>query len=291
MGRNIEMTQEAEIIITNLEKYPSIKEFFGNIVKQRLQIDCYTHGVLTANLLVHEGLTICDLERLDYVLKLGNVHCRDFDRLFAGKQLPQQSEIADGQIVDILAEVKAFEFLHTHSFTHVNNVKRQASAKTVDFSAKRNNQNYAVEATRLGLAQSNNKQPVYTRKAGMIDYKTKCEDANGLEIRTMHQGLNKARIEREIGDAVTQEYPQIKEFCQAQTGSWKGILLISSGRDYFVMQRYENKSYEITPKKDFFDACEQVWQTLKAEGKDNYLHHLVITKGKDLGKAIIYPEL
>lgn len=278
------MTQDAEIIKFNLEKYPSIKRFLGNIIDQRLGIECYTHGMLTANLLVNNEP---DLDKLDKVLQLGGKYCIDFKRIFQSKGLSEQSEIADGQIIDMLAEVKTFEFLHAQKFTEIVNVKRE-QVKTVDFIAIRDSHKYAVEATRLGLAQSKEKQPIYSFQASTLSY-AKCEDADGFEFEWINGGINVDRLIKEISDAIYGKLGQIRGFCQRESDISKAILVISSGRDYFVMRKYENKAYEITPTQDFLKALETIWHSLRQEGLDDCLHHLVITRGKDLGKAIIRP--
>jgi hypothetical protein len=284
-----EMTGEAKIIMTNLENYPLIKKFLGNIIRQRLQIECFTHGALTAHLLEFSELTKVDLERLEIVFQFANSCCDDFDLIFQEEKLSQHED-ADAKILDILAEVKAFEFLCRHGFRDIAKMRRKPDAKTVDFTAKRISQNYAVEVTRLGLASSEKKQPVFSSKVSTLDYSEKCVDAGGLEVSRIDKGLNKERIERDVNDAIERKYPQIKEFCQAKDGAWRGILFMSSGRDYFAMRRYENKGYEQTPKGDFYEALGQIWQYLKGQQRDKYLHHLVITRGKDLGRAIISPD-
>lgn len=149
------MTQEAELIESNLRNYPLIKSLLGEIIEQRLRIECYTHGMLTGHLL-DEG-SRSDLERLELVLQFGNSCCRDFKLIFQEDRLSQQD--ADGKIIDVLAEVKAFEFLCRHGFRDITKIRRKGGAKTVDYTATRDNQNYAVEVTRLGLAQSYGKQP------------------------------------------------------------------------------------------------------------------------------------
>jgi len=276
------------IIESNLKKYHFIEEFLGSIIKQRLAIPCYTHGMLTGNLLDEQS--DADLKRLESALRLGKLYCRDFKQIFRGRRLPQQSEIADGQIIDILAEVKAFEFLHNQGFSDIASVERQSVSKTVDFTAKRNDRNHAIEVTRLGLAQSEKKQPVYYYKASTIDYTTKCEDASGYEVSMMTEGLNNERIRKEICDAIQRKYSQIKEYCEREAGTWRGVLIVSSGRDYFAMGKYENKAYDQTPEKDFLEALEEVWERFKEKQKDEFLHRIVIIRGKDLRKAVICPS-
>jgi len=283
------MLKDAEIIMANLENYPFIKKFFGNIIKQRLQIRCFTHGALTAHLLELSELTKVDLERLEIVLQFANSCCNDFELIFQEDKLSQHKD-ADAKIIDMLAEVKAFEFLCRHSFRDIAKMRRKPDAKTVDFTAKRINQNYAVEVTRLGLALSEKKQPVFSYKVSTLDYSKKCVDADGFEVSMIDEGLNKERIEIDVNDAIERKYPQIKEFCQVKGSAWRGILFMSSGRDYFVMRRYENKGYEQTPKKDFYEALGQIRQYLREQQRDKCLHHLVITRDKDLGKAVISPD-
>jgi hypothetical protein len=283
------MTQEAEIIMTNLENYVFIKKFFGNVIEQRLEIECYTHGMLTAHLMDSES-SKPDLERLEIVLQFANACCNDFELIFQEDKLSRYED-ADAKIVDMLAEVKAFEILCRYNFRDITKIRRKQNNKTVDFTAKRNNLNYAVEVTRLGLALSEKKQPIFSYKVSNLDYSQKCIDADGLEFSRIDEGLNKEQIETNINDAIERKYPQIKEFCQVKGGDWRGVLLMSSGRDYFVMHRYENKSYEQTPKEDFHRAFGQIWQYIKGQQRDKYLHHLVITRGKDLREVIISPDL
>lgn len=283
------MTQEAEIIMRNLKKYPLIKEFFGNIIKQRLQIECYTHGMLTAHLLELNELTKFDIERLEIVLQFGNSCCENFDFIFREDKLAQYED-ADGKIIDMLAEVRAFEFLCRYTFKDISKIRQSLKSKTVDFISKRNNINYAIEVTRLGLAKSDEKQAVYDHRVSTLKW-SKCEDASGVEGRLPpKEGINVERIKTEIYDAIDKKYAQLSEFLEDKDNSWKGVLLISSGQDYFIVRRYENKGYEDANVNDFIDALEQIWKFMKAEGRDKYLHHLVITRGKDLKKVVIYPH-
>ena len=277
------MVQESETIKSTLESYPFIKKFLGKIIHQRLGIECYTHGMLTANLLLNDEV---NLKRLECILKLGDSHCKDFKRIFGGKGLSKVSKIADGQIIDLLAEVKAFEFLHSRGFKNIANVKRLTGARTVDFTAQANGEDYAIEVTRLGLAQSEKKQPAHAYEVDTISY-AKCEDANGFRVTMITEGLNVCRLTREISDAIGNKYAQMNDFCQKKGGGWKGIIFISSGRDYFLMGKYENKKYEITPNKDFQAALAEIWKELK--GQASWLSQIVITRGKDLTKAIMFP--
>jgi hypothetical protein len=278
-GGEVEMTQGVEIIKSNLKEYPSTKYYLGEIIDQRLKIECYEYGMITAQLLDGEP-SKSDLTRLEGVLQFGKAHCTDFKLIFQERKLPNKDRAIDNEIINILAEVKAFEFLHKHGFRDITKIKREKDVKTVDFTAKRNSQNYAVEVTRLGLARSDRKKP-------KLD---KLSKPPWLTIIDSKEPQNRMRIAEDIYDEVIDKYPQVKEFCQRQVGVWKGILFISNGRDYFVVGRYENKLYELQPST-VHEILKQEWKLLKEGQEYECLHHILITMGKDLGKAIIYPEL
>jgi hypothetical protein len=235
--------------------------------------------MLTAQLLDGKPSEL-DLTRLEHVLELGEAYCIGFKSVFEERKLPNKDRYIDSEIINILAEVKAFEFLHEHGFRDIAKVKRKRGGKTVDFTARRNRQNYAVEVTRLGLASSKRKKPQLDKLSSpplptIIDSK---------------EPQNRNRIKQDIFDEVIDKYPQIRKFCQRQAGVWKGMLAISNGRDYFVANRYENKLYELEPPT-VRRILEQEWELLKEGQEYECLHHILITMGKDLAKATIYPEL
>jgi len=279
MSEARKMMQDVELIKLNLQKYPFTKCYLGDIIAQRLKIECYEYGMLTAQLLDGKP-SEPDLTRLEGVLELGETCCRGFKSIFEERKLPNKDRYIDSEIINILAEVKAFEFLHKHGFRDIARVKRRKDGRTVDFTAKRNRQDYAVEVTRLGLASSKRKKP-------QLD---KLSSPPLLTIIDSKEPQNRNRIEEDIFDEVIDKYPQIRGFCQRSVCVWKGILVISNGRDYFVAGRYENKLYELQPST-VCKTLKKVWKLLKEEQKYECLHHILITMGKDLGKAIIYPEL
>jgi hypothetical protein len=273
------MIQDVELINSNLQEYPFINCYLGNIINQRLKIECYERGMLTAQLLENES-SKQDLMRLEDVLKVGEAYCIDFKSIFDERNLPNKDRYIDSEIINMLAEVKAFELLDRHGFRDIARVKRRKDAKTVDFTAKRNRQNYAVEVTRLGLASSERKQP-------QLD---KLSSPPLLTIVDSKEPQNRNRIKEDIFDEVIDKYPQIRDFGQTQAGVWKGILVISNGHDYFVASRYENKLYELEPST-VRRILEQQWKLLKEGQENECLHHILITMGKNLEKATIYPEL
>lgn len=274
------MTQDAEIIKSNLEKYLFIRKFFGDIVDQRLKIEGYEYGMLTAHLFDLNEHTKSDLDKLELVLQFGNSCCKEFNLVFQERILPQNPKTVDGEIINILAEVKTFELLCHYGFRDISKIKREKATKTVDFTAKRNGQNYAVEVTRLGLAKSDRKKP-------KLD---KLSKSSLLTIIDSKEPKNRSRIAEDIYDEIIDKYPQIKEFCQRETGVWKGMLIISNGRDYFVAGRYENKLYELQPRT-VAQVLKQEWESLKQWQEYECLHHIVITMGKDIDKVIIHPNL
>ena len=273
------MTRDAEIIKSNLEEYPFIKCYLGDIIDQRLKIESYEYGMLTAQLLDGEP-SKPDLMRLEDALQIGEAKCTDLKYIFRERKLPNKDKAIDSEIINILAEVKTVELLHKYSFSDITKIKPRKDAKTVDFTANRNNQNYAVEVTRLGLASSARKKP-------QLD---KLSRPPLLTIIDSKEPQNMNRIANDIYDEVIDKYPQVKAFCQRQGGVWKGILVISNGRDYFVACRYENKLYELQPST-VHEILKQEWKLLKEGREYECLHHILITIGKDLSKAIIYPEL
>lgn len=272
------MTQDVELIKSNLQKYPFIKCYLGDIIAQRLKFECYECGMLTAQLLDGKP-SEPDLMRLEDVLKIGEAYCIDFKSIFDERNLPNKDNYIDGEIINMLAEVKAFEFLHRHGFRDIARVKRKKGGKTVDFTARRNSQNYVVEVTRLGLTSSKRKQPELEESSS----------PPSLTVIDSKRPQNTKRIAEDISDEVIDKYPQVREFCQRQVGVWKGILVISNGRDYFA-SRDENKLYELQPST-VRKILEQTWRLLKEGQEYKCLHHILITMGKNLEKAIIYPEL
>lgn len=271
------MRREDKILL-NLPKYDFIKEYLQKIVNQRLLVRGYTFGVLTAQLLDGEDSQL-DLKRLDNALRLGKEYCTDFKNIFKERALPFKDRLIDKEIINILAEIKAFEVMYNHSFSNITKVKR-TQEKTVDFTAIRNEYNYAIEVIRLGLTQSKSKEPEYLMDVGNRHFSLK-----------MIGGADSIPIFRNIiRSALVSKYPQIEEFCQRKGNEWKGILFISTGRDYFIANRYAQNLFNLTPKATS-TALMLEWDSLKNNSGYDYLKHIIITMGKDSDEVIVYPEL
>jgi hypothetical protein len=284
------MVTKQEKIVANLSKYTYLSKFFGQAIKRRKEINGYTRGMLTANLLDIDS-SKKDIERLEKVLQIGEDHCIDFEQIFKEMSIPNKDLAIDNEIVNTLAEVKAFEILYNHDFTNITKINRQKNKKTVDFTASRDKVNYAIEVTRIGLVQAERKKPVY-----MVKDKIPSHNIPGVrnlkgEFFIMSGVDNIPRTEEIISDTIQKKYNQIKEFCQFQGSLIKGILFISSGRDYFVMKKYAKTEFEMHPSA-VNEAIKQVWYLLKEDTSVyKYLHHVIITLSKDVEKTIIFPNL
>ncbi len=278
-------------MMSNLNQYKYIDKFLGDIIRKRMTIKGFTRGMLTAHLLDSNESTKSDLDKLEHILQIGNSCCEGFNFIFEESKLSNKDVAIDGEIINILAEVKAFEILSHNGFKKIKKIKRSKITKTVDFTAKINGQNYAVEVTRLGIAQANRKKPVYL-------IKDKIHPHNMPGIRELEGEFfitsgkdNIPRTEETIRDAINNKFSQLKGFCKTQDGNWKGIIVISTGRDYFVMNKYANTEFEMHPNS-VREALKNVWNLLNKEhGNFKYLQHIVITIDKDLSRTIIYPDI
>ncbi len=267
-----------ERIKSNLSQYAYIKKFLGNAIRRRLEIRGYTRGMLTTHLLDGEP-SRTDLVRLEDVLRLGEKHCTEFKRIFRERELPNRDLAIDGEIVNTLAEVKAFEVLYRSHFEDIKKIK-PTQLKTVDFTATQKGQNYAVEVMRFGLTQSKKKE---------LRYLTNVE--NSTLIVQLINGQDNIPIFRNIiRYAIQKKYPQIKDFCQRQQGQWKGILLLSIGRDYFTANKYANNPFNLTPSSTLH-ALQAEWDSITQDTQYEYFKNAIITIGKDLDKVIVYPAL
>ncbi|MFC1989927.1 hypothetical protein ACFLVW_05140 [Chloroflexota bacterium] len=293
-----EMTEEAEIIMNNLENYPFIKKFLGHIIKQRLQLGSSDIGMLTAHLLEPTEWTKPDLDRLEKVLQLGKAHCTDFQLIFQERKLPKDATI-DGEIINILAEVKAFEVLYNNHFEDVKKIKLSRS-KTVDFTGTKNGQNYAIEVTRIGIPES----PKKASEPYLVESLT--DDAGNLAAKLMMYTPDTKKIITDssnkqvemsnyeiwsysIGSAVKAKYKQLEQYISSNDNrKTKGIIFVSSGRDYFVMCKYARSDMFLG--NTIQGICKELFRKLKKEGVYPYLHHLIFNPGKQAKEPYVFPD-
>ncbi len=267
-----------ERIKSNLSQYKHISKFLGNAIRKRMEIRGYTRGMLTAHLLNGES-SRKDLERLEHALQIGEKHCADFKHIFKERKLPNKDLAIDGEIINILSEVKAFEVLYSNHFKDVKKIK-PIQEKTVDFTASQKGQNYAVEVMRLGLTQSKKKEPRYM--VNIENSKFAVKIINGQDNIPVFRNI--------IRYAIQHKFPQIKDFCQRQQKQWNGILLLSIGRDYFITNKYATNPFNLTPNPTF-QALKSEWDSIIQNTQYDYLKHIIITIGKDSDKIIIHPPL
>jgi hypothetical protein len=272
-----------ERVINNLSEYDYIKKYLGNIIEQRLAIEDYEHGMLTAQLLDEHYKS--DLQRLQDALKLGESNCGSFKRIFHIGKLPQAQDITDARILDMLAEVRTIEFLATNNFENINYLLQKGNGSTVDFSSRRYKDIFAIEVTRIGLPQS-------PKKKGIV----LAEDTTRIRLRNGEHDItwflisgrdNLPQFRKTIGDAIDAKYSQIKQFCQTRKETYKGVIAISFGRDYFVTK---NARRDLTM---FPDRIKEVTETIWKEQKNayDYLDYVIFLLGKKLDKAFVYPDL
>lgn len=266
---------------SQLLQYPVIQRYLGRLIQQRLQLSHPEMGVITGSILDRAdelgGASRRDLQRLERDLGLGDSHCRNFEDIFGLKSLPRDSKDADGKILDMLAEVKAFVYLHTGGFQDITYVLQEPSGRSVDYTAKRKDQCYAIEVTRIGLPQAQRKRPVCFVETPTL-YGVASND-------------NTEQLQEVLADALGNKYKQVKEFCQRQVPTYKGMLIITNGRDYFVT-RYARRDMDMIPEA-VYAALQKAWSTLMQEncGASEHLHHVIVVLGKAPDKVLTYPPL
>jgi len=260
-------------IMRNLSQYQYIKKLLGKIVKERLDIKGYTLGMLTADLLADNRI---DLERLNNALQIGENNCIDFKRIFQIGTLSPKT--ADSRITDMLAEIKAFEFLYNHCFQDITYLRQKTSTKTVDYTSRRNEDYYAVEVTRLGLPLAEKKKPTYSQEGNLFN--------KGIQWFTLDGNNNIPKWEETIYSAIKNEYPQVSEFCKIKVNNWKGIVVISVGRDYFI-SKYARRDMFLP--KTLSNVIQTVFNNLKQTGNYKYLQHLILVIGKYPNQIFTYP--
>lgn len=295
---------EKEEIQSILEDYyPYINEFLGEIIEQRLTSPNYEDSILISRLLeasrrfatLKEDEQVEDedfddeyfgdddyeneyveprkkrfrldsgLYVLDRTLFHGGKYCEGFNCIFQNINLSKPQEV-DNRITEILTQVKAFEFLSKLGFKQIAAVDREQNRLQVDFTANMFREIYAIVATRLYSAKHIEEH--------------RAEYGKHYVMRS---------LKNDIAYAINQKYPQLENFCLTHFGIAKGIIFISSGRDYFGHIKFENSLCGLQPSK-IKAVLNKEWTTRKSGGKSyKYLHHIVITTGRNVSNAIIYP--
>ena len=193
------------------------------------------------------------------------MYCKGFNGIFQNINLSKPQEV-DNRIAEILIQVKAFEFLSKSRFRQITAVGSKQNRSQVDFIGNMHKVLYAIVATRL--------------------YSAKHIEEHLAEYGERYLMRS---LKNDITHAIDQKYPQLKNVSQTQFGIDKGIIFISSGRDYFGHKKYENSLYGLQQSK-IHAVLNKVWTTKKSSEKSyKYLHHIVITKGRNVENALVYP--
>ena len=280
------------------DRFPYINEFLAGMVSAKLKIPSYETGLLTSQLLkaAHRALLQEEedndddeyfgfddeyyesdsykldsgLHLLDKTLYFGQRkgNCDGFSLIFPTINIFKRQQEVDNKITEILAHVKCFEFLSKAGLKNITKVDQCHNNLQVDFKARKLNDYYAIVVTYL--------------------YSAKHIEEHLAEYDE-HYAMKS--LSNDIAYAINQKYPQIEQFCRTHVGVNKGIIFISSGRDYFGNKKYESKLYGLKLTKVIF-ALNKEWQTRKKDQKSyQYLHHIVITTGRNVRNAIVYPRL
>ncbi len=294
--------------------YPDINEFLGGIVKRRLESPNYEDSILISRLLkasrrlpaikederkakekanelarmeeedfdfeyfdeydyeddyIEQPSTSFRLDSglciLDNTLSLGSEYCEGFNCIFHNVNLSKPQEI-DNRIAEILVQVKAFEFLSQWRFREITAVVSKKNRTQVGFTGNMHKKVYALVATRL--------------------YSAKNIEEHLAEYGEIYL---KRSLKNDITHAIDQKYPQLANVCRICFGVDKGIIFISSGRDYFGLKKYENSLYGLKPPQ-IHGVLNSAWTTRKLGAKNyKYLHHIVITKGRAVKNSVVYP--
>lgn len=259
-------------ILAKASCFEYINKYLGKYVRTRVATAGYTRGALTAELSNGDD-SLNDLNRLDWALCKAERLCADFGLIFKERNLSKIDKVIDNELIDQLAEVRACECLIDNGFTLIKKI-RCSDRKTVDFTAERNGVKYAVEVTRLGIKTSTKKKTKYLTN----------EKASGLRLKILSGGDNRLGFHETLKSAVRGKILQIKSACES--GSDKGIIFISSGRDYFLSGRHVDTSFHCLPataKKEL----ENVFQQLKL----GYLSHIALALNKSTTGVIFEPVL
>lgn len=103
------------------------------------------------------------IKELERTLKDGKANCPDFSDIFNGNA-GADSDTANAQILDKLAEVEVYRWLRARGFNSMHKLP-EANKKTVDFVGELEKTSYGIEVTRLGMPQSDQKKVKPIREA------------------------------------------------------------------------------------------------------------------------------
>jgi hypothetical protein len=292
------MEEQENIKLMLEDHFPLINKFLGDIIERGLEIPDYRNSLLISQLLKAASKLpafeenkysededyddfyyddedyFSDSFKLDSGLYLlnktlyyGERYCEGFNCIFNNVNIQKQQE-AENRITEILAQVKAFEFLSKVGFRNITTVDRWQNKLQVEYSARKSPDYHAVVVTRL-----------YSAKY-IEEHLSEYNEEHFVRLLTS-----------DISYAINQEYHKLEQFCKNHVGVDKGIIFVSGGRDYFGNKKLENTLYGLKLTKVMF-ALNKEWQIHKTDQKSyQYLNHIVITTGRNIRNAIVYPSL
>jgi len=262
---------------TRLNEYPLLKQYFGPVLKKpagKVIQSSDEQNILVATLSDPSPESKHNLEQLERVLKLGKTKCQDFGCIFRRvKNLSVTNPCkANEAIHDVIVEVEAFEYLHNHKFTKITRLGESPQC-TVDFAAHRSGNTYAIEATRLGVPESQHKQVKPFFKHAV---------SKGLSGVDAHEPFVYSLLSK-----TKAEYAQLDRFCKARRDGYRGIVVVSVGRRFFV-SKHTRDEFSMLPNTAE-NALAEVWHKLRLNDSCPYLHHLVFIVGGN--RTYTYPSL
>lgn len=264
-----------------LSRYPSIKKFLGELICQRLRLGDIEGSALISEMLDDDpcgkyGSTE-KLAKLEEALQRGEKACNKFTHIFSGHGLPGDPTQADGKILDVLAEVKTVEYLDSNAFNGIEHIPVTPKTKTPDFLATRCEERYLVETTRVGLPQPQHKK---TRPSAHHEL------GHGSSITFLdNKGAGNAYLAT-LRAAAQRECKQLADFITSGSYPFKGIVVLTLGRDFFVSKH---------ARRDFFlpstraQALQQVWKDLSSMDGYAFLSHIVLIANPN--STVTCPEL
>jgi len=269
------MVQDAvKMAESELSEYPLIDKYLGRIIRRRLNLSCPEKGVLIAELLDDEDESKQRLRHLEDVLCLGDQLCENFGDVFKSG-LPEDARDADARILDLLAEIEAFDYLYRNAFTKIAHILRTPANPTPEFTALRHGYCYAVEVKRPHIPQSECKKvKPFVRKGIISGFAS--GDAHGPLVATFK-------------DVVKDAHKQIEGFCLAENEYYRGIVIMSAGLGFVGSLGLTRGVFSVLRNKPYKNAICQTWGELKEGSNCPYLQHIVFLRKR--ASEFIVPNL
>jgi hypothetical protein len=268
------MVNNIKEVECELNKYPLVRKYFYPLIRRVLQASDTEQNILIGLLSDSASESKENLKQLENVLELGNSNCENFKKIFHGVGSLDTANLKkpNEAIHNVLTEIEAFEYLHNQNFTNIAYILRDLPRPTVDFVAYRNTHQYAIEASRISLPQSQRKQV-----ASFFSNKW---------IKALSSEEAKAPFFNTLFPKIKREYSQqVEPFCRAKKRC-RGIVLVSTGGRFFISQWTRDEFYMLPMTTK--NILPPVWQELKKNNHCPYLYHIVFIVERNL--TYTYPD-